>query len=597
MNVSRTVTLAATLILAGCGGATAFTNLFPDNKPEHLDLVLDSVGEPRSTSEPANGTGKPLMAAVIKEGKGLGVFDLQGGEWLWKKELAVDSAPVVGPGVVVVRSGGEVVGLDVGRGERLWDRKVTMQNVYGFAFDGEQVFYTEGNTDGGFAATGQNGTIWALDARSGSKNWNVEVDRMLGAPSARGGLVFVPWDRQSISVLDAATGDEVARLLRRDGTIDFVMAVPEGVYYGGQKDILRLTPRSAGGIKEGAASADFDPTKMPGQPAIMFDAFEASHASQGARARIRLLWSPEPVDKETELALADDSIHFLFYRYVISLDVETGLARWVHMSQTPVAWAEAGTHGVFLVDEPGAVTYVDGQGGGATEVAQLGEQVQSCDLDTGDWAPGVEGEARKLIWGLRDLVFDVDTQVLPLRKYALQLMVALPDPSVTMDLLEIMRSSYVPKAMKDQAALMLREREGGVDFLKDALKYHANYLDQTDAPPVGAIASSLAKAGEKSALPLLLTHLRDHETDAGDLVELTAAILELGDVSAVPDLEGFLLMYHADSSLNTSADILVNVAEAIVKFNGEAGKDFVISVAKDGFTGAVLRQKLLEVAQ
>ncbi len=597
MTSTARMMAAVAVAMAGCGGAAAFTNLFPDNKPEHIDVVLEAVGEPSATSDPVNGTGRPLMAAVLDGGQAIGVFDVETGEKLWREAMPTDSAPAIGPGVVLVRSGNDVVALDVENGERAWSRKMEEPNLYGFAFDGATAFVTQGNTDGGFAATGQHGVIWAVDAASGSKRWSVPVDRLLGAPAARGGLVFVPWDRQSISVLDGATGDEVCRLLRRDGTVDWVLALAEGVYFGGQKDIMRLSPRSAGGTKEGSAFIDIDAEKMPGQPQIWSDAFESSKPSIGARARIKLLWSPVPVAKETQMGLSADSYQFLFYRYLISLGATDGVARWVHASATPLAWASAGTAGVFLVDESGALTYVDSATGGAAELGSIGQKPETCAFDTGSWAPTVEGEAKKLIWGLRDLVFDVDTQVLPLRKYALALMVALPDESVTMDLLEVMRSSFVPKAMKDMAALMLRDREGGVEFLKDALKYHASYLDQMDAPPVGAIASSLAKAGEKSALPLLLDHLRDHETAQQDLVELTAAILELGDVSALPDLEGFLLMYHADTVLSTDMDVLLTVAEAIVKFGGEAGKDFVKGVAEDGFTGSVLRQKLLEVTQ
>ena len=253
--------------------------------------------------------------------------------------------------------------------------------------------------------------------------------------------------------------------------------------------------------------------------------------------------------------------------------------------------------GMFYLEEDGGIMFLDAEDGAYAQVGTLDGKPDSASFDTGTFKPDASGEPKKLMWGLRDLVFDIDTQVLPLRKYALKLMADLPDEDVTMDLLEVLRSSYVPKAMRDQAALMLRGREGGVEFLKDALQYHADYLGEMSAPPVGAIASSLANANEKSALPLLLNHLRDHETPAADLVELTEAILVLGDVSALPDLERFLVMYHADSCLSTNIDVLVNVAEAIVKFGGEGGKAKVDEVIADPFIGSVLKQKLSEAVK
>jgi outer membrane protein assembly factor BamB len=594
---SLLVALTASCTLAGCGGGAAFTNLFPDNKPEQIDMILSSAGAPSPTTEPVNRTGRPLLATVLGGGKSLALYDLEKGETLWNIDVAVDSRPAIGPDAVVFRSGDDVVAVDLGSGKRLWKKGLAAQNLYGFAFDSGMVFVTQGNTDGGVSATGRTGTIWALDEASGSKKWGMSVDKMLGGPAARAGMVFIPWDRQSISVLDARTGDELCRVLRRDGTVDYVEAGPEGVFYGSKSDIMRLTSRSAAGTKDGAAHLDFDPVEMPGQPPLHIDTFESDKSDHGARARIRLLWSPGTEKKEDALALDSNVIYFLFYKYVIAIDTTDGTTRWVHGSDEPIAWAEAGMGGVFYLEEDGGVMFLDAGDGALGEIGALDGKPVSAGFDTGAFRPEAPGEPKKLMWGLRDLVFDVDTQVLPLRKYALKLMADLPSETVTMDLLEVLRSSHVPKAMRDQAALMLRGREGGVDFLKDALQYHADYLGDTTAPPVGAIASSLANAKEKSALPLLLSHLRDHETPTADLVELTEAIIELGDVSAVPDLERFLVMYHADSCLSTNIDILVNVAEAIVKFGGEEGKAKVNEIIADPYTGSVLKSKLSDVVK
>jgi hypothetical protein len=593
----RSLALAAAAVLAGCGGAAAFTNLFPDNKPEHIDMVLETVGTPEATSSPVNGTGKPLVAAVLEGGKAMALYDLEAGKVLWNKAMAADSVPAIGPDLVMVRSGDDVVALGIASGKKLWSKKLSESFLYGFAFGQGMVFVTLGNTDGGISATGRRGEVWALDAASGGKKWGMTVDKMLGAPAARGGFVFVPWDRQTVSVLDARTGDERCRVLRHDGTVDFVIAEPEGVFYGSKSDIMRLTPRAASGTKDDSAHLDFDPAEMPGQPMLHPDTFEGSRSVLGAKARIRLMWSPGVETREDAVKLDGDVVYFLFYKYVIGLESAGGTARWVHGSDAPIAWAAAGKGGVFTIVEGGDVVFVDGGSGTTASLGSLGGTPDSAAFDTGAFTPKAQGDPRKLMWGLRDLVFDVDTQVLPLRKYALKLMADLPSEDVTMDLLEVLRSAHVPKAMRDQAALMLRSREGGVEFLKDALKYHANFLEDTTAPPVGAIASSLANANDKSAMPLLLEHLVDPETPTADLVELTGAILVLGDVSAVPALERFLYMYHADSCLETNVDILINVAQALVKFGGEEGKAVVEDVIADPATGSVLRSKLEDVVK
>jgi len=590
-------TCAALAVLGGCGGGAAFQNLFPDNKPEHIDLVLESVGAPEKAGGPVNSTGKPVVAAVLDEGRSLVLYDLEAGKALWKAEMAVDSAPAIGPDIIMVRSGHEIVALGTSDGKKRWSKKLSEENLYGFAFGPGTVFVTQGNTEGGPPATGRRGTIWALDAKSGGKRWEIAADKMLGGPAARGGLVFVPWDRQTISILDGATGAERCRVLRRDGMVDFVDAEPEGVFYGSKSEILRLTPRSAGGTKDGAAHLDFDPSAMPGQPTLNADTFESAKSVIGAKARIRLMWSPAVETAEDKLAIDSDLIYFLYYKYVIALGASDGKVRWVYSSPAPIAWATAGRGGVFFLEEDGQAGFLDAKTGLTARLGSLGGKPESGAIDTGTFVPPTEGEPRKLIWGLRDLVFDVDTQVVPLRKYALELMNQLPEEDVTMDLLEVLRSSSVPKAMRDQAALLLRQREGGVQFLMDALKYHADFLEGMAGPPVGAIATSLANAGEKKALPLLLDHLNDPETTVGDLVELTQAILVLGDESTVPYLSQFLVMYHADSSLATNLDVLVNVAEGLVKFGGDDGKAVIEEVIADPFTGSVLKEKLAEVVK
>ncbi len=72
------------------------------------------------------------------------------------------------------------------------------------------------------------------------------MDKLLGTPAISGGMVFVPWDRQSISALDVVTGAEICRLVVDDEMVSYVFAVPEGVYYG-SKGVFRLTRRSASG--------------------------------------------------------------------------------------------------------------------------------------------------------------------------------------------------------------------------------------------------------------------------------------------------------------------------------------------------------------
>ena len=175
--------MCAALIVAGCGGkGAAFANLFPDNKPEQIDLVLSTVGEPEAAGDPVNGTGAPVAAVVLDEGKAIALVDLSSGKTLWKQSMAVDSIPAIGPGLVLIRSGDDLVALDVEGGKKAWSRGLEEQYYYGAAFDSGLVIVTQGNTDGGLAATGRRGTVTALDAGSGGKKWSIQVEK-ISAPA------------------------------------------------------------------------------------------------------------------------------------------------------------------------------------------------------------------------------------------------------------------------------------------------------------------------------------------------------------------------------------------------------------------------------
>ncbi|MFH1434384.1 MAG: PQQ-binding-like beta-propeller repeat protein, partial [Pseudomonadota bacterium] len=585
------MTLAFAPWIGGCGGARIKTS-FPAGNEANLSRVIEKL----QGHEPA-AAGRPVVAVVKDKGSGLALFDIDTGEKIWEKnDIRLSSAPAIGEGKVVFNSDGDIVALSAATGERLWARAFKQPFVFGFAFDGGRIFVTGGNTDGGSPATGRKGLVMALDASSGSRLWSTSADKMFGAPAAAEGYVFVPWDRQAVSIIDAQEGKETCRFIRKDSMVDFVVSGPGGVYYGSSKDVQKLTKESLAGTKTEAGTFEVDQKIMPGNPRVFPDTYRESHYESGAEARNRILWTLSGKEGAGSIGFAGDMYFFVFYRYVVGFDTGDRLPRWVYMSDAQIATSSPAGDGILVLAADGSMTYVDAETGTSGVLWQKEISTQSAFFGaTGFEPPALDKKEPDLHRGLVDMILDVDTQVLPLRKFGMKLLADLPDEMVTMDLVQVMASHELPKALRDEAAKLLRTRKGGSMFLVEALKQHQDFLSGTPPPPSGAIAASLAETGEEAAAFLLIEHLGDHETPADELTEISAAIVKLADKDAYEPLRNFLSMYHADSCMKFHPDVMVNVAAVVMKFGGEDGRKLVETIARDLKTPESLRYQLTEL--
>src|SRR5207245_9904568 len=201
------------------------------------------------------------------------------------------------------------------------------------------------------------GRITAVDAGSGGVRWQYSVDGVLGAPAAAGGMVFVPWDRQNLAIIDGMTGHEIARLRSTDDVWEFVFAAREGVFYGSH-GVYRLTEAGYRGVKTGVPRYEPPLRDLPSQAQLHPDGFSAPLPGRNARDKVGFQWAVAAEQPPDSVGIADDTIYLLHYRFVFAFEAQSGHLRWAYRHPNDIESMRAVPGGAFFVEGAGQVTFL-----------------------------------------------------------------------------------------------------------------------------------------------------------------------------------------------------------------------------------------------
>jgi len=579
----RQICLALPL-LAACGGGMMsgrmepFASSYPDNIGGDLDRALARLSSgPRPTKSAVLVAGVPGRDEVVG-------WDLSAGRKLWSAHRKVEARPIVSQGLAIFPSGGSIVALDVRTGRLRFEVDSEGREFRGAAVcpSTKQMYVTLGGATTTQLDEDAGRSVLVAVSDTGSVRWREEVDRTVGAPAALGGLVLVPWDQQYLSALEGENGNEIARVRSTDDVIRFVTATNEGVYYGA-KGIYRLTPRSAGGTQGGADRIAPDLGEVPGDATIGADTF-APRPARGARDRIRFHWRAAE-GAATGVSLQGDAIYFQYFRYLFAFAPD-GSLRWVHRHAHDLVTAYPLPDGIVVAGEDGSLGLLTADTGQVVWTGSMGTAIEVAEIDASGFAPprSAPGEDSGLRARLLELAYDTDNRMVPARQFAIRRLAKIEDAAITGDLIEIASRRSLAPGVRQTAGQMLLDRTTGQAELLAALGRHYSFLDGIEAPPVGIIARAAARMEARDALPALLAHLEDHETEAVALPDLVAAIKTLGDATAAPGLLEFLTRYHADDTIGDEGRSLVVAAEAVGAWGDEAHAQEVARMAEDPYT-------------
>lgn len=590
----RHALLALPLLAAACMPpirvSTAFSSRFGDNDRARLTRALERA----SQGAPTRSAGGLLAAVIQGESRAVSVFDLSTRRARWTQPMAASSTPEIVGDAVVVETGTTTRVLDLASGAERGRVEHTGLDLTGAARDGDTIVLCA--SSGLAGGSRRAGRVVALDARSGRELWSHDVGGLLGRPAARGGLAFIPWDRQSIAVLDLASGVEQARIRSTDDVLSWVATLGDGIFYGG-RGIYRLTPESASGTRAGSAFLANPLEGVPGDPLIFRDGFLATTGSRTARDKIQFGFAPRAAQGNA-VALTNDTVYLGYYHDLVAVDASTGAVRWAQRLEEDIEGLQVTAAGVFVVSATGKLRGVDPATGAVSLVAELNASLGAVALDaeglaapTGGVAP--EGSVREQLVAM---VRDPDNRLVPFRAFLVGLLGRIEDENVTHDLLDLYTQRSIPVQLKQRIATALQARRNGAQFLIQALQDHYDYLEGRQAPPLQVIAPTLVAMNARDAVPGLIAHLLDHETPLAALPDVIAAIGTLGEGAALPTLQRWIQLYRADSTFRGEHVVALNTAmDAIFRHGDATAHEWLRGMSRDPRLSADARTHIDEL--
>ena len=395
----------------------------------------------------------------------------------WTFAHPLDARPVVTGGVVVASGGGEVFVLDAATGGVLWRRPTGGIPLLGAGDDGTVTVVA-------FRKAGEAGSVLLAVTHDGQVVQQLETDRPLGAPAVLGRLAFVPWSGQYVSVIDLATGGELARVTLREQTSH--AWTQSGSLWFGEAGYVRFDERIQGASQGKATRLMLPARPLPGVPRLLQPGSTPVAPVADAEDKVRVYARPTGTDAGA--ALSDGRWYATYFRVALGLDGDQGKLAWAHLGAADfVGGFAASDGGVVLCDEQGKIVELDAKSGGLVLEADLGEPVKACVVGADGLRPGAAPvEVRPLAQQLAAIVTSDDPQLAAAQKLLLHELATAEDPVATKALVDLASDPRTSPDLLGDARAALANRRNGASAMESALARRYDYMkDVLRPPPIG----------------------------------------------------------------------------------------------------------------
>jgi len=575
----RAILLALPLMSGACGGGGAAVG----GKAFSQDTLNDEANGKaqqnvvdRLKAQPP-GASPDAVVAVTGTGEITGMDLSSGKTWTYKHVL--ESRPQLAGPLVIGQGGGEVFAVDALSGTQKWVTKAKGKLI-GAGSDGKWTALTMKVSEGS--------AFYILNAEGSIKTDKI-TEMPLTDPAVVGGMVLVPWKALYVTAFEASSGDQIATFVT-DTETTHVLPIG-GAVFAGQGRLVRFDE----GIlkaKQGGSTLAVPPKELPNvsRRDLYVPPDHGDKVTSDAIDYTVLAGRPNP---SGPAGFVGDRVYGGYYRLMMGWSAKDGKLAWVHTGKDDVVAAAAAKDGVVVVDKAGNVKLLGGAGGTLVKTMSLGKPVMSADVFVDNLSVGGGAASKDLTDQLKEAVTLKADELATAQAYLLEQAAAIPDEDATGVLLEVADSERTAGGLRDTARAAIALRTNGAKAMIALLARHANFLKDTRTPPVGPMAKALATMKEKSASQPLIDQLLDPALPNKDLLQTAEGVAALSSADQVPHLKRFISMYRGSATGNiTLGDSISVIAGAILRLDGDKGKEWLASTAKDPLTDTDVRTSI-----
>lgn len=573
--MNRRILIALALCCSSACASTSFKPTFksPERpKPEQIAEELASVPVRKEAA---------VIVAVATDPTRLVAWDIARGQ-LWQAEADVKAAPIVAGNYVIAQEGDEVVVRELASGAV----RATLDSDEG------QLVSADGEGDGAVislahaaAETGEPlGTL--VYVKGGSVRWSQDLNLAVGSPAVVRGYVLVPWATHRLSVLDASDGAELARWYFNAAVLGHAR-VDRGRVYVGQHGMLRVQKELLEAKVDSVTPITPALRTLPAQPPLLLDGYAPRTAPDNAQHRVAL---------EHRIAEDDQLDHGMFfaryYRMVFGLAAKEDSVRFATVLDSDAVGAQVVMSGLLVVEASGAVRVIDYEGR-SNLIAQLPGNLIAANVRASGIVlatPAAAPAAQPALEAQLLAAANVDDARLAMgRQYAVDQLARSKSREVTGELVALCSDDKAPESVRRGACSHLSERESGGDAVLAILR------DADRARPhIGALAKAAAGLQLRAAGALLVPHVLDPRTHAGELPQLIAALGALEHAPAAVAIDRFLRLHHGEPEGSELQPALQAATAALGALRAKAYRGTLDRVQSDALTAEAVRKSASE---
>jgi len=583
------------LIIAGsalgwsCGGKPggSFSVSFPDNDSDDVERLVERIRGTKARED------RSCAVGVTPKPSKLYAFDFDSQRVLWQIPTETSITPIVVGNYVITRENGDIVGRSLERGDKRFQVDDMNMTLVGADASDKLVVFTLTKGSSSYADS----AVFAI--RSDLVLWKRAFEGKVGSPAVIGDVVMVPWNHQNLSAIEAKTGDEFARIRLKDAVVGHAFVDGNELYAGSNLAFFQITSKLSTGLARKSPFFELPERSLPGEPLLLPDIYsdDPIQPPDSARHRIALGWRPSIVSvlDHKGIALQDNNLYLVFYRFIVAFDPTNYAVRWIYTHPEDMVGTAVQAGGILFGDVSGRFGFLSANKGEKLWEAASGLRSLVVTLrpqpvsrfSSTDERLKPEELRKQLLIAARD----PDARLVPVRVLIVELLAALEDSESTTNLIELCDNRETTAQVRTAACEALADRKVGAEQVVAALKRHASFLDGTTAPPVGALALAAANQKDRSAVALLVAHLKDPNTPVSELPKLVSGLGQLQDRAAVEPLTDFLRLYHADAAEPYLIEALLASVEALVALSGPASADVLKEVSEDVMGSEAVREQ------